>query len=40
MLGVMVAKWMGDYATHSLYHAMLELKCVPFLHDTLPFKKR
>ncbi len=27
----MVAKWVADAASHSLYHAMLDTKCVPFL---------
>ena len=27
----MVAKWVADSVTHSLYHAILEVKCVPFL---------
>ena len=31
MVAVMVAKVVADTVTHSLYHAQLELKCVPFL---------
>lgn len=31
MVAVMVAKWVGDFVTHPLYHALLELKCIPFL---------
>ena len=31
MLCVMVAKSVADFVTHALYHAILELKCVPFL---------
>jgi chloride channel 7 len=31
LVGIMVAKWVADAATHPLYHALLELKCVPFL---------
>ena len=31
MAAIMVAKWMGDFVTHPLYHALLELKCIPFL---------
>lgn len=31
LVGIMVAKWVADAATHSLYHALLEVKCVPFL---------
>ena len=33
MVGVMCAKWTGDYLTHPLYHALLELKCIPFLDE-------
>lgn len=32
MLGVMVAKWVADALTHSLYHAIIEAKCLPFLN--------
>lgn len=31
MAAIMVAKWVGDFVTHPLYHALLELKCIPFL---------
>ncbi len=31
MTAVMCSKWAGDYLTHPLYHALLELKCIPFL---------
>jgi len=31
MLAVMMAKWIGDYMTHPLYHSLLELYCIPFL---------
>ncbi len=31
LVGIMVAKWVADAATHSLYHALLEVKAVPFL---------
>lgn len=31
MVAIMVAKWVGDFFTHPLYHALLELKCIPFL---------
>eukprot|EP00662_Eupelagonemidae_sp_cell21_P047472 gene47472-60992_t len=31
MIGVMIAKTVADNFTHSLYHALLEVKCVPFL---------
>ena len=31
MVAIMVAKWVGDFSTHSLYHALLELKCIPYL---------
>lgn len=31
MTAVMCSKWTGDAFTHPLYHALLELKCIPFL---------
>lgn len=31
MVSVMVSKWVGDFFTHPVYHALLELKCIPFL---------
>lgn len=31
LVAIMVAKWVADAATHSLYHALLEVKCAPFL---------
>ncbi len=31
MLAVMIAKFVADFMTHPLYHATLEIKCVPFL---------
>ena len=31
MATIMVAKWVGDFMTHPFYHAVLELKCIPFL---------
>ena len=31
MAAVLIAKWLADFVTHSLYHAILEVKCVPFL---------
>ena len=31
MVAIMVAKWVGDYITHPLYHSLLEMKCIPFL---------
>eukprot|EP01006_Ploeotia_vitrea_P028926 TRINITY_DN61566_c0_g1_i1.p1 TRINITY_DN61566_c0_g1~~TRINITY_DN61566_c0_g1_i1.p1 ORF type:complete len:833 (+),score=97.13 TRINITY_DN61566_c0_g1_i1:245-2500(+) len=31
MFSIMIAKWVADFCTHSLYHALLEVKCVPFL---------
>jgi chloride channel 7 len=31
MVAIMVSKWVGDFVTHPLYHALLELKCIPFL---------
>lgn len=31
LVAIMVAKWVADAATHSIYHTLLEVKCVPFL---------
>ncbi|ESO89755.1 hypothetical protein LOTGIDRAFT_124505, partial [Lottia gigantea] len=31
MVAVMVGKWIGDFFTHPIFHAHLELKCIPFL---------
>ncbi|KAK9840815.1 hypothetical protein WJX81_006821 [Elliptochloris bilobata] len=31
LVGILVAKWVADAATHSLYHGLLEVKCVPWL---------
>ncbi|XP_071784612.1 chloride channel protein C-like isoform X1 [Asterias amurensis] len=31
MVAIMIAKWIGDFITHPLYHALLEVKCIPFL---------
>ncbi|XP_065836634.1 chloride channel protein C-like [Oscarella lobularis] len=31
MVAIMVAKWTGDFITHPIYHALLEMKCIPFL---------
>ncbi|XP_064641031.1 chloride channel protein C-like isoform X2 [Lineus longissimus] len=33
MVAIMVSKWVGDFFTHPLYHALLELKCIPFLDE-------
>ena len=33
MTSVMVAKWVGDFFTHAFFHALLELKCIPFLNQ-------
>lgn len=35
MLSVMTAKWVADFLTHSLYHAIIELKCLPFLNPEI-----
>merc|ERR1712048_715849 len=35
MATIMTSKWIGDYLTHSLYHGMLELKCLPFLDNDI-----
>eukprot|EP01063_Lacrimia_lanifica_P018068 TRINITY_DN25024_c0_g1_i1.p1 TRINITY_DN25024_c0_g1~~TRINITY_DN25024_c0_g1_i1.p1 ORF type:complete len:904 (+),score=328.67 TRINITY_DN25024_c0_g1_i1:42-2753(+) len=31
MASVLMAKWVADFFTHSLYHSILEIKCVPFI---------
>ncbi|KAG1669629.1 hypothetical protein FOA52_010789 [Chlamydomonas sp. UWO 241] len=31
LVAIMTAKWVADAVTHSLYHGLLEVKCVPFL---------
>ncbi|XP_067937986.1 chloride channel protein C-like [Watersipora subatra] len=31
MVAIMFAKWVGDFFTHPFYHALLEVKCIPFL---------
>ncbi|KAL4443355.1 hypothetical protein ABPG75_011092 [Micractinium tetrahymenae] len=31
MVAIMLAKFVADAASHSLYHGLLEVKCVPFL---------
>jgi chloride channel 7 len=36
MSTIMVAKWIADYYTHSLYHSLIELKCMPFINDEIP----
>lgn len=36
MVTIMVSKWGADFATHSLYHSLIELKCMPFLNDEIP----
>ncbi|KAK7115171.1 chloride channel protein C-like isoform X2 [Littorina saxatilis] len=33
MVSVMVAKWVGDFFTHPIFHAHLEMKCIPFLES-------
>ena len=33
MVTVLVAKWAGDFLTHPIYHALLEVKCIPFLEQ-------
>ena len=38
MTTIMFAKWVGDLFTHSIYHSILELKCIPFL-DIAPVHK-
>ena len=36
MVAIMLAKWVADAASHSLYHALLEIKCIPFLPKEPP----
>ncbi|GAX85776.1 hypothetical protein CEUSTIGMA_g13191.t1 [Chlamydomonas eustigma] len=31
LVAIMTAKWVADSLSHSLYHGLLEVKCVPFL---------
>ena len=31
LVGILAAKWVADAATHSLYHSLLAVKCVPWL---------
>ena len=40
MTTIMVAKWVGDMMTHSIYHSLLELKCIPFLDATPVYKAK
>eukprot|EP00051_Salpingoeca_urceolata_P004370 m.64518 g.64518 ORF g.64518 m.64518 type:complete len:418 (+) comp13598_c0_seq1:1431-2684(+) len=35
MISIVIAKWIADFITHSLYHAVIELKCMPLI-DTAP----
>jgi chloride channel 7 len=39
MTTIMFAKWSGDLFTHSIYHSLLELKCIPFLDANPVFYK-
>lgn len=36
MFAVITARSIGNLLTHSLYHAILELKCIPFLDEDPP----
>jgi chloride channel 7 len=38
MTTVLIAKTVADSATHSIYHALLEVKCIPYLPDQARFK--
>lgn len=38
MVTVIVAKWVGDWLTHGLYHELLHVKHIPFLADAVPKK--
>jgi chloride channel 7 len=31
MVAIMLAKWVADAGCHSLYHGLMEIKCIPFL---------
>ena len=31
IVAILFSKWTGDYFTHSIYHSLLEFKCIPFL---------
>lgn len=33
LLAILIAKNMADMCTHSLYHGLMEVKCIPFLPD-------
>ena len=33
LVAIIMAKWIADAVSHSLYHSMLEVKCVPILHS-------
>jgi chloride channel 7 len=39
LVGILVAKWVADAATHPLYHALLEVKCVPWLPSEPPARR-
>jgi len=32
MVAIITSKWVADNTTHSLYHALIEAKCLPFLN--------
>lgn len=34
LVAIIIAKWIADAVSHSLYHAILEVKCVPILHGS------
>ena len=31
IVAILFSKWTGDFFTHSIYHSLLEFKCIPFL---------
>ena len=33
LVAIIMAKWVADAVSHSLYHSILEVKCVPILHS-------
>jgi chloride channel 7 len=36
MTAILISKLVADQITHSLYHALLELKCIPFIGGDPP----
>ena len=38
LVAIIMAKWIADAVSHSLYHSILEVKCVPMLHTDVQSK--